>query len=116
MLAEPVRDRVRAYLDHRNQRWPRSANPHLFLTRLTSGRTTPASKRWIWLTIGSGLSAAAVREDRILDEAHATSGDVRRLADLFGLSIQAGTRYAAALNHPGLTSQSSTFDPTTRRV
>jgi hypothetical protein len=45
-------------------------------------------QRWIWLTIGPDLSIAAIREDRILDEAHATGGDVRRMADL---SIQAGT-------------------------
>lgn len=43
-----------------------------------------------------------IREDRILDEAHATEGDVRRLADLFGLSIQAGTRYTTTVDHPDL--------------
>lgn len=47
---------------------------------------------------------AAIREDRILDEALATGGDVRRLADLFGLSIEAGTRYTDVLSHPDLTS------------
>jgi hypothetical protein len=72
------------------------------VTYHTARRTDQASKRWIWLTIGPGLSAAAVREDRILDEARATEGDVRRLADLFGLSIQAGTRYTATVDHPDL--------------
>lgn len=102
VLAQPVRDRVRAWLDLRQQRWPETANPHLFITRHTGRRTEPCSKRWIWLTIGPGLSAAAIREDRILDEAHATEGDVRRLADLFGLSIQAGTRYTSTVDHPEL--------------
>jgi len=101
-LAEPVRERLRAYLDIRQRRWPDTANPHLFLTKHTGRRTEECSKRWIWLTIGLDLSIAAIREDRILDEAHATGGDVRRLADLFGLSIQAGTRYTNVLSHPDL--------------
>lgn len=105
VLAQPVRDRIRAYLDARNQRWPNTANPHLFVTEHTGRRTEQCSKRWIWLTIGPGLSAAAIREDRILDEAHATEGDVRRLADLFGLSIQAGSRYTATVDHPDLVDQ-----------
>lgn len=67
-------------------------------------RVDPVGKRWIWLTLGPGLSPAAVREDRILDEAHATHGDIRRLADLFGLSIKAGSRYTATVDHPDLTS------------
>jgi hypothetical protein len=51
---------------------------------------------------GSGRppDATDIRQDRILDEAKATSGDVRRLADLFGLSIAAGNRYAATVEHP----------------
>lgn len=102
VLADPVRQRLRAYLDLRQSRWPDTANPHLFITWHTARRTEVCSRRWIWLTIGSGLSAAAIREDRILDEARATEGDVRRLADLFGLSIQAGTRYTNTLSHPDL--------------
>jgi hypothetical protein len=68
----------------------------------TGRRTEECSKRWIWLTIGPDLSIAAIREDRILDEAHATGGDVRRLAHLFGPSIQAGSRYTNVLSHPDL--------------
>lgn len=69
----------------------------------TGSRHQPASLRRIWLTCGPGLSAAAVREDRILDEAHATSSDVRRIADLFGPSIQAGTRNTNTIEHLDLT-------------
>jgi hypothetical protein len=90
-------------LDMRRQRWPDTANAHPFLTKQTGRRTEECSKRWIWLTIGPDRSVAAVREDRILDEAHATGGDVRRLADLFGLSIEAGTRYTNTVGHPDLT-------------
>lgn len=55
----------------------------------------------------SGLTGLAklIREDRILDELHATGGDLRRLSDLFGLSIQGADRYAAAINHPDLDTQ-----------
>jgi hypothetical protein len=89
VLAEPVRTRLAAYLDHRNRRWPNTANPHLFIHYKTAGRTDPVGARWVRLTIGPGLTPTAIREDRILNEAHATGGDNRRLADLFGLSIQA---------------------------
>ena len=106
ILAEPVRERLHAYLDLRQQRWPEAANAHLFLTKHTGRRTEECSKRWIWLTIGPDLSIAAIREDRILDEARATGGDVRRLADLFGLSIQAGSRYTNVISYPDLGSTS----------
>ncbi|WP_460401689.1 hypothetical protein [Actinophytocola sediminis] len=102
VLAEPVRERLSRYLDHRAHRWPNTVNPHLFLHFRSATRNDPVGKRWIWLTLGPGLSPTAVREDRILDEAHATHGDVRQLADLFGLSIKAGTRYTATVDHPDL--------------
>lgn len=104
MLTEPVRERFSRYLDHRVYRWPTTTNPHMFLHFRSATRNDPVGKRWIWLTLGPGLSPAAVREDRILDEVHATHGDVCRLADLFGLSIKAGTRYTATVDPPGLTS------------
>ena len=47
-----------------------------------------------------GVSAQAVREDRILDEALATGGDIRRLCDLFGLTVGGAERYARVLG-PG---------------
>ena len=48
------------------------------------------------------MSAQAIREDRILDEAHTTRGDVRRLCDLFGLSVSGAERYTATVDHPAL--------------
>jgi integrase len=102
VLASPVRERLTAWLTHRNRRWPTTGNPYLFAHFRTVGRTEPVGRRWIWLHLGPGLSAAALREDRILNEAQATGGDLRRLADLFGLSIEAGARYAATLDHPDL--------------
>lgn len=48
------------------------------------------------------MSAQAIRQDRILDEAIATAGDARRLTDLFGLSITQAARYTTAADHPGM--------------
>lgn len=101
-LAKPVRDRLNSYLDYRSRRWPHTANPHLLVHYRTTSRIDPVGRRWIWSILGPGLSATAVRDDRILDEAHATRGDARRLADLFGLSIQSGSRYTATIEHPDL--------------
>lgn len=101
VLATPVKVRIAAWLDHRNQRWPRTANPHLFLTRRSANQTTPMSACTIGRRIG--MSAQRIREDRILDEAQATAGDARRLCDLFGLSISGAQRYTDTLDHPGIT-------------
>jgi len=63
-------------------------------------RATPVGVGWITNTLG--MTTQAVREDRILNELHATGGDVRRICDLFGLSIAGAARYASVLNHPEL--------------
>lgn len=42
------------------------------------------------------------RQDRILDEAHACSGDVRLICDLFGLFIAGAYRYVATVDRPGI--------------
>ncbi|MEC3978885.1 hypothetical protein [Amycolatopsis sp. H20-H5] len=49
-----------------------------------------------------GTAARDIRTNRILDEVRATGGDVRRICDLFGLSVKAAARYTAILDHPGL--------------
>ena len=99
-LAEPVRVRVAAWLSYRSQRWPQSANTHLFISKRTAIRTEPVGVEWITRTLG--MTTQSIREDRILDELHATGGDVRRICDLFGLSIAGAARYASVLNHPEL--------------
>lgn len=92
LLAPPARERLASWLDHRAHRWPATANPHLLINTKTAVRTGQVSHLWINKTLG--LPAQAVREDRILDEAIATGGDLRRLGDLFGLSVKAAERYA----------------------
>ncbi|MFI5783146.1 hypothetical protein [Nocardia sp. NPDC051570] len=100
LLAPPVRERLAVWLDYRAARWPDTANPHLLINMKSGVRTGPVSHAWINSTLG--ISSQAVREDRILHEALATGGDVRRLCDLFGLSVKAAERYTDTLDHPGL--------------
>jgi hypothetical protein len=90
-LAAPVRERLAAWLDERARRWPATVNPHLFINWYTAVRETPVSSPWISHTLD--ISPQAVREDRILDEALATGGDIRRLCDLFGLTVGGAERY-----------------------
>ena len=99
-LAGPVRVRLTAWLDHRNRTWPASINPHLFIGRVSAPRLIPVGKQFPWK--GTDLRPQALREDRILQEIHATGGDVRRICDLFGLSVDTAMRYALTLAHPDL--------------
>ncbi|MFF3710259.1 hypothetical protein [Streptomyces phaeochromogenes] len=96
LLGTPAtRTRISAYLDLRASRWPRTANPHLFINALTATHIGPTSN--VWATKVLGVSARALREDRIVDEVLAT-GDPRHLCDLFGLSIEGAARYLAVLD------------------
>lgn len=91
-LDGPVRERLAAWLDERTRRWPAAVNPHLSINWYTAVRETPPSSPWISRALG--ISPQAVRGDRILDEAPATSGDIRRLCNLFGLTVGGAERYA----------------------
>ncbi|MEO7844424.1 MAG: hypothetical protein ABIR82_03725 [Nocardioides sp.] len=99
-LATPVRTRLAAWLDYRNQTWPASANPHLLINRRTAPRLVPGGHSFPWRD--SAVRPRALREDRILHEIHATGGDVRRICDLFGLSVEGATRYLKTIEHPDL--------------
>ncbi len=102
VLADPVRSRVRAWLDYRDARWPTSTNPHLFIHFRSANRIEPVGRRWIKLTLAIPGGVQAVRDDRILHEAHATGGDARRLQDFFGIGVNAAVRYTATVDHPDL--------------
>ncbi|MYW90493.1 hypothetical protein [Amycolatopsis rubida] len=90
LLADPVRATIAAWLEERGRRWPHTINPYLFINQHTAVRTSQVDPNWISTTIG--FSAQAIREDRILHEA-ITTGDVRRLCDLFGLTVGGAERY-----------------------
>ncbi|SDU29748.1 hypothetical protein SAMN04489733_2816 [Amycolatopsis keratiniphila] len=76
-------------------------------------KTAPASTRQVPSPLSAGpaavtvrcMNAQAIRQDRILDEAHAGNGNVRRICDLFGLSVVGAYRYAATVDHPGVRRQ-----------
>ncbi|WP_246136698.1 hypothetical protein [Leekyejoonella antrihumi] len=113
-LAAPVRTRLTAWLDYRTAAWPASANPHLLVNRRTAPRLTPAGRSFPW--VHCAVRPQALREDRILHEIHATGGDVRRLCDLFGLSVEGATRYLKTIEHHDLTTDpaASGGQPATR--
>ena len=97
LLAEPVRQRLARYLDYRQDAWPVSVNPYVFLHVRNAGTVRHVSPQWIRKQLG--MSGQAIRLDRIFDEAQATGGDARALCDLFGLSIAGAYRYTSVLNH-----------------
>jgi hypothetical protein len=98
LLAPPVRERLRAWLEERTRRWPDTLNPHLFINKHTALRASPVSMVWIRETLG--MPGKDIRDDRILHEAIATQGDVRRLGDLFGISVNTALRYTHSLGQP----------------
>ena len=98
-LADPARVRLAAWLDHRARTWPKTINEHLLINQRTAPRLLPIGRGYWQRT---NLRPQALREDRILQEIHASGGDVRRICDLFGLSVESALRYAATLGHPDL--------------
>jgi hypothetical protein len=99
-IADPVQERLRRFLGYRRERWPNSANPHFFIQYLNASTTDPVSRSWVNRRLG--VSAQAIRQDRIVDEAIATGGDVRRICDFFGVTIATAVHYVAVVDHPGL--------------
>ncbi|MEU3491112.1 hypothetical protein [Streptomyces massasporeus] len=53
----------------------------------------PVSRPWLYRHYPA--SSHLLRGDRIVDEVQAAGGDARVICELFGLSIQAVTRYTA---------------------
>ena len=102
-LAAPVRARLAAWLDYRSSTWPNSINPHLLINRRTAPRLVAAGHSFPWKN--TAFRPQALREDRILHEIRATGGDVRRLCDLFGLSVEGATRYLKTIEHPDLATE-----------
>lgn len=98
LLAEAARHRVSTWLAARARRWPETTNPYLFISSRTAVRTTPVSAAWIIDKLG--VSPQKIREDRILNEAIATQGDVRRLADFFGIRVATAQRYVDVIAKP----------------
>lgn len=94
-LAAAVRGRLSAYLRYRSEQFPATVNPHLFVHHRNVQGIRPVTPWWIRRRLG--MSGQAIRQDRILDEAHASHGDVRLVCDLFGLSVAGAYRYTTAV-------------------
>ncbi len=105
-IAKPVLERIAAWLDHRNHRWPNSVNPYFFIHYITAGTTNPVGPNWVNRNLG--MSPHRIRQDRIVDEAHATAGDLRRICDFFGVTMATAEHYATSLNHAALNGGHST--------
>ena len=99
-LADPVLSRLTAWLNHRAVKWPGSINTHLFVGMRNAPRLGPVGRQFPWTN--TDLRPQTLREDRILQEIHTNGGDIRRICDLFGLSVSAATRYAGTVAHPDL--------------
>lgn len=96
LLAPEVQQKIQAYLAFRSLHWPATNNSHFFVSAHTAPNTSAVGARFVWLKVGT--SPQKLREDRILEEAQSCNGDIRRLCDMFGLSVQAATRYAVSLD------------------
>jgi len=67
------------------------------INRRTAPRLTQVSRPFPWKQ--ANLAPETLRKDRILHEISATGGDVRRVCELFGLSVEGAMRYATILDH-----------------
>jgi RNA polymerase sigma-70 factor (sigma-E family) len=69
-LAAPVRNRVAAWLDHRNRTWPASANPHLLINRRTAHRLVAIGTNYPWTKSAVRPRAFARGPDPARDPRH----------------------------------------------
>ena len=96
-LDEVTADAITSYLGFRNQRWSSTTNPYLLITRKTAHTGESASRFWMTrLFRGLPVTAAQLRDDRIVEEALAGRADPLHLAAVFGFGPRTGLRYAQA--------------------
>jgi integrase len=119
--ARPLDDLTRrlllAWLKHRRDRWPGTANPHLIINQQTAMTTRPVSENWLTETC-RGLTATLerLRVDRQLEEALTCGADPLHLAAVFGIDDTTAIRYAAIARQlletpPASTSPASSREP-----
>jgi integrase len=94
-LDDLTRHLLLAWLGHRRQRWPGTANPHLIINQQTAMTTRAVSENWLTETC-RGLTATLerLRADRQLEEALTRGADPLHLAAVFGLDDTTAIRYA----------------------
>jgi integrase len=92
---------ITAWLRHRRERWPKSANPHLLVSRRTAMDARQQSAGLAALSAmvkPLGVTPSALRADRILDEARQTADPIH-LMRLFGICDSTALKYVFAA-HP----------------
>ncbi|MFG3020211.1 hypothetical protein ACGFZQ_16965 [Streptomyces sp. NPDC048254] len=90
---------LHSWLRYRHQRWPRTTNPHLFVTRQTVIHTGPTSADYFPASFQRlGLTLNGLRTDRILDEARHTADPVH-LVRVLGISVSTAMKYVRTA-HP----------------
>jgi len=88
---------IRGYLGFRSHRWPATTSPYLLVTRKTAHTGEPVSGFWMnRLFRGLPVTAAQLRDDRIVEEALSGRADPLHLAAVFGFGPRTGLRYAQA--------------------
>ncbi|MFE2999746.1 tyrosine recombinase XerC [Nocardia sp. NPDC059246] len=85
---------LREWLDHRRSRWPRTANPHLLISKETALRTGPVSTAFLPNLRGLAATLERLRIDRELEEAITCGADPLHLSVMFGISGTNAIRWA----------------------
>ncbi len=95
-LDDLTRRLLLAWLQHRRDRWPGTANPHLIINQQTAMTTRAVSENSLTDTC-RGLTATLerLRVDRQLEEALTCGADPLHLAAVFGIDDTTAIRYAA---------------------
>lgn len=94
-LDDLTRHAVLDWLDHRRNRWPNTANPHLLITQKTAVELGPAGKLWTTrATRNLTATLERLRVDRQLEEALTHGADPLHLALVFGIDEKTAIRYA----------------------
>lgn len=94
-LDDLTRRLLTQWLDCRRDRWPRTANPHLLISRESALHHGPVSAMWIRDLQGLPATLERLRIDRQLEEALACDGDPLHVAAVFGIDASTAIRYAA---------------------
>lgn len=101
LLDELTVELLDEWLRERHRRWPHSTNPHLLVSRRSAMHAdAPPVHRYCLqaLFAKTGVGAAQLRIDRLLDEARHTAGPVH-LMRVFGVSATTAIKYVQAA-HP----------------
>jgi hypothetical protein len=90
---------VRKWLEHRQRRWPHTANPHLLVSKESALHHGPVSTAYLTSLRGLTATLERLRIDCQLAEALATGFDPLHLAEVFGISEHTAIRYAVNARH-----------------